>query len=57
MEVPLKEVGVGGGVWRVKWEPQEATEVAVAAMYGGFHVIDCAALCGKKSEHGENLNI
>lgn len=49
MRKALDEVKVGGGVWRVKWEPQGATEVVVAAMHGGFHVLDCASLCGKTS--------
>ena len=47
MKEPLKRTCVGGGVWRIKWEPHEAMQVAVATMYNGFHVIDCADVCGK----------
>lgn len=32
----LCELNVGGGVWRIKWHPCDATRLAVAAMHAGF---------------------
>ncbi|KAI9500589.1 WD40-repeat-containing domain protein [Coemansia spiralis] len=40
MRRPLVEHNVGGGVWRLKWHPQKPTQLLVAAMYNGFHVLD-----------------
>ncbi|KAJ1765304.1 hypothetical protein LPJ69_001360, partial [Coemansia sp. RSA 1752] len=34
------EYNVGGGVWRLKWHPNDATQLLVGAMYNGFHVLD-----------------
>ena len=40
MKSPTQEVGLGGGVWRVKWEPNTARYILTATMYNGFHVLD-----------------
>ena len=39
--VPLTQVEVGGGVWRVKWHPHESrnTDLLVACMHDGFKVV------------------
>ncbi|KAJ2870868.1 hypothetical protein GGH93_005255 [Coemansia aciculifera] len=42
MRVPVAEYNVGGGVWRLKWHPEEPTQLLVGAMYGGFHILDVA---------------
>ncbi|KAJ2412880.1 hypothetical protein GGI10_003413 [Coemansia sp. RSA 2530] len=42
MRAPTAEFNVGGGVWRLKWHPEEPTQLLVGAMYGGFHVLDVA---------------
>ncbi|KAJ1730931.1 hypothetical protein LPJ72_004209 [Coemansia sp. Benny D160-2] len=39
MRRPLAEHSVGGGVWRLKWHPQDPSLLLVAAMYNGFHVL------------------
>ncbi|KAJ2406287.1 hypothetical protein J3F80_003583 [Coemansia sp. RSA 2526] len=40
MRMPVQEYNVGGGVWRLKWHPNDATQLLVGAMYNGFHVLD-----------------
>lgn len=39
MSKPLKEVCLGGGVWRIKWCPLNSDLVATACMHNGFQVI------------------
>ena len=41
MQSPLKELSVGGGVWRLKWCPTTPDLLAAACMHNGFHI-----LCG-----------
>ncbi|XP_031778013.1 diphthine methyltransferase [Nasonia vitripennis] len=38
---PLGELSLGGGVWRLKWDPREARLLLAAGMYNGFFVVDC----------------
>jgi diphthamide biosynthesis protein 7 len=39
--IPLMEVNVGGGAWRVKWHPSPSRkdDLLVACMHDGFKVI------------------
>ena len=36
---PLSETNVGGGVWRVKWHPEDASRLLVGCMHDGFKVL------------------
>jgi diphthamide biosynthesis protein 7 len=37
----LNETNLGGGVWKLKWEPDSARHLLAATMHNGFHLIDC----------------
>jgi len=37
---PLGKVNVGGGVWRIKWHPKDASRMLVASMHGGCRLVD-----------------
>jgi WD40 repeat protein len=39
MMQPLCEVGVGGGVWRLKWHPVDKGLLLAACMHNGCHVL------------------
>lgn len=41
---PLSETNVGGGVWRVKWHPEDAQTLLVGCMHDGFKVLKLAEL-------------
>lgn len=43
-KLPMSEIDVGGGVWRVKWHPstQRKADLAVACMHDGFKVVGFA---------------
>ena len=36
---PTEELGCGGGVWRLKWHPEDAGLALTACMHGGFKVL------------------
>jgi diphthamide biosynthesis protein 7 len=38
MRSPVHDLEVGGGVWRLKWEPRDGKHLLAAAMHNGFHV-------------------
>ncbi|XP_034935235.1 diphthine methyltransferase [Chelonus insularis] len=40
---PVSEITLGGGVWRLKWDPfyNPHRYLLAACMYGGFRLIDC----------------
>jgi len=39
---PVSDSIVGGGVWRLKWQPtSDSRYLLTAAMHAGFHVLDC----------------
>ncbi|GAA5897399.1 hypothetical protein JCM8208_003262 [Rhodotorula glutinis] len=38
--VPLTTFDAGGGIWRLKWHPTNPQRLLVAAMHGGFKVVN-----------------
>lgn len=41
---PMSETCLGGGVWRIKWEPEDAKYILTATMYNGTHIVSCEDL-------------
>lgn len=37
---PLDNIHVGGGVWRVKWHPNDYCSILVGAMHGGCRIVN-----------------
>jgi diphthine methyl ester acylhydrolase len=37
---PVDELSIGGGVWRIKFHPQDPSLVATASMHNGFHILN-----------------
>lgn len=42
-KVPLKNISVSSGVWKLKWNPSNDMRVLAACMYDGFHIFDFEA--------------
>ncbi|XP_076458696.1 diphthine methyltransferase-like [Babylonia areolata] len=40
MRHPVTSTALGGGVWRVKWDPFVARYILTASMHNGFHIVD-----------------
>ena len=40
MKTPFGSASVGGGVWRIKWNPKDGASILTASMYNGTHIID-----------------
>ncbi|XP_024938624.1 diphthine methyltransferase isoform X3 [Cephus cinctus] len=38
---PLSELNLGGGIWRLKWDPFFKDYLLAACMYDGFKIINC----------------
>ena len=41
MKTCTSETSLGGGVWKLKWDPNQGRYLLVAAMHNGFHIVDC----------------
>ena len=39
MKSPTKECGLGGGVWKLKWQSSDSFNLLAATMHNGFHVV------------------
>ncbi|KAK7113565.1 diphthine methyltransferase-like [Littorina saxatilis] len=42
MRQPISTTPLGGGVWRVKWDPFSGHNILTASMHNGFHIVDCS---------------
>lgn len=56
MRNPVSELNMDGGLWRLKWEPQNHKYLLAACMYGGFKIVDCidnrtCSVVGQYMEH------
>lgn len=40
MKIWLNDTNLGGGVWKIRWEPEKGRYMLVAAMHNGFHIVD-----------------
>ncbi|XP_071547230.1 diphthine methyltransferase [Panulirus ornatus] len=40
LKLPYSSVKLGGGIWRLKWEPQGRNLLLAACMHNGYHVTD-----------------
>ncbi|SPO21926.1 uncharacterized protein UTRI_01913_B [Ustilago trichophora] len=45
---PLSETNVGGGVWRVKWHPEDSERLLVGCMHDGFKVLQLGELAAEE---------
>lgn len=48
MAQPLKELRLGGGVWRIKWRNNDY--IATACMHNGFNIVNCHVGAGEPME-------
>ncbi|KAK3579536.1 hypothetical protein CHS0354_028368 [Potamilus streckersoni] len=46
MRRPVQDIGLGGGIWRIKWEPWSGTKILTATMYSGFHLLQADSSSG-----------
>ncbi len=50
MSKPLKEAGLGGGIWRVKWNSEQSDLLATACMHNGFQLVQCHVTSAREPE-------
>ncbi|XP_033335696.2 diphthine methyltransferase [Megalopta genalis] len=53
---PISKIDLGGGVWRLKWDPFARKYLLAACMYGGFRIVNCEKpesplVIGEYNEH------
>ncbi|XP_076640999.1 diphthine methyltransferase isoform X2 [Halictus rubicundus] len=56
LKTPVSKMDLGGGVWRLKWDPFARRHLLAACMYGGFRIVDCEntetpCVIGEYNEH------
>jgi len=45
LQTPLSKIeSVGGGVWRIKWHPEDGTKMLIGAMHGGCRLVTVSNL-------------
>jgi len=57
MREAVATVGTGGGVWRLKWHPQDPSLLLSASMRGGFHVLRFDGVSSDADEAKENTHL
>lgn len=59
MSYPLSQKNLGGGIWRLKWNPFDGKHLLAACMYGGFRLLDCENFDNPQilSEYNEHTSI
>jgi len=50
MKSCVSDVHLGGGVWKLKWEPGSNRHLLAATMHNGFHIVDCYPSNSSKTE-------
>lgn len=56
---PISETNLHGGIWRLKWDPNDHKYLLAACMYGGFRGIDCSDEAAPRilAEYNEHQSI
>ncbi|XP_046361257.2 diphthine methyltransferase-like [Haliotis rufescens] len=57
MKRPLAVCDLGGGIWRVKWDPFEGDTILTATMYNGFHIVDASDTLSIKAHYTSASNL
>ncbi|XP_055951630.1 diphthine methyltransferase-like [Argiope bruennichi] len=51
MKIPISEISLNGGIWRLKWHPQNPSFLLSASMHNGFHVLSIEDGALKEKAH------
>ncbi|XP_033177917.1 diphthine methyltransferase [Bombus impatiens] len=56
LKQPISNINLGGGIWRLKWDPFKWKYLFAACMYSGFRIVDCEnteipSVIGEYNEH------
>ncbi|XP_068983697.1 diphthine methyltransferase [Bombus flavifrons] len=56
LKQPISNINLGGGIWRLKWDPFKWKYLLAACMYSGFRIVDCKnteipSVIGEYNEH------
>lgn len=66
MSAPVAETSLGGGVWRLKWRPADASVsggsfaakfLLAAAMHNGFHVVQSGRIVAARDDVGGDYGV
>ena len=58
---PVSETQAGGGIWRIKWHPTDASKLLVGCMHDGFKILSLDELqaneSGSRLSRGQEMDI
>ncbi|XP_067673736.1 diphthine methyltransferase-like [Haliotis asinina] len=57
MKRPLALCDLGGGIWRVKWDPFKGDTILTATMYNGFHIVGASDTLSIKAHYESASNL